>query len=67
MNENAANDESDAYALITRLIEARNVLTMAAQHIAEHNSDAQLDHGQHRAIDELDQAMVHITLAIEAL
>lgn len=66
MNEHAANDESDAYALITRLIEARNVLTMAAQHIAQGDA-AQLDHGQHRAIDELDQAMVHITLAIEAL
>lgn len=58
-----SKDESEGYALITRLIEARNVLTLAAHYIGQHMTDG---HG-HRAIDELDTAMVHITIAIETL
>lgn len=56
------NDQSEGYALITRLVDTRRILTMAAQYLA----DAGDRHG-HRAIDELDQANVHITLAIESL
>lgn len=55
------DDESDHYQLITRLVEARNVLLMSTDFIN--------DWGQatHPAVDELDQAMSHITKAIEAL
>ena len=58
-----SREQFEGDALISRLTEVRNFLSLAAQYIHEANAR---DHG-HRAANELDDAVVLITVAIEAL
>ena len=60
---NTNPDESSGYALQTRLIETRNVLTMAVQHIETNWTDGK----GHHVANTLDLAIDHIQAAIEAL